>query len=62
MAVHMDKSWWRKSLAIGILPFAALGIAGCEEEPVEDEAVVEEEPAEEEPLEEEPLEEEPVEE
>lgn len=50
MAVNMDKSWWRKSLAIGVLPFAALGIAGCdnaEEEPVVEEEVVEEEPVEE---------------
>ena len=43
MAVHMDKGWWRKSLAIGILPFAALGVAGCDNtEPAEDEAAVEE--------------------
>lgn len=44
MALNSDNSWWRKSLAIGILPFAALGVAGCDtSEPAEEEVGVEEE-------------------
>ncbi|MFI7579967.1 hypothetical protein [Kocuria kalidii] len=30
MTVQIDKHAWRRALAIGILPFAALGVAGCE--------------------------------
>ena len=51
MAVEKYNAFWRKSLAIGILPFAALGVAGCdnsepaEEDTVADEEVVEEDPA-----------------
>ncbi|MFI7582757.1 hypothetical protein ACH9DO_03065 [Kocuria sp. M1N1S27] len=44
MALNLDNSWWRKSLAIGILPFAALGVVGCDNtEPAEEEVGVEEE-------------------
>jgi hypothetical protein len=47
MAVEKYNTLWRKSLAIGILPFAALGVAGCDnsepvEEPAAEEEVVEE--------------------
>jgi hypothetical protein len=33
MAVEKYNAFWRKSLAIGILPFAALGVAGCDNTP-----------------------------
>ena len=50
MAVEKYNAFCRKSLAIGILPFAALGVAGCDnsepaEEPAAEEEVVEEDPA-----------------
>lgn len=48
MAFHTDRGWWRKAAAIAVLPFAALGVAGCDNaetggEEVEQEAPVEEE-------------------
>ncbi|GGG54274.1 hypothetical protein GCM10011374_16480 [Kocuria dechangensis] len=30
MTVWTDRNGWRRALAIGILPFAALGVAGCD--------------------------------
>lgn len=30
MTVQIDKHAWRRALAIGILPFAVLGVAGCD--------------------------------
>lgn len=30
MAVELNRTWWRKALAIGVLPFAALGVTGCD--------------------------------
>lgn len=30
MAVENYNAFWRKALAIGILPFATLGVAGCD--------------------------------
>lgn len=51
MAGLGDTMWWRKAAAIAVLPFAALGVAGCDNtEPVEED-VVEQEPLEEEPAE-----------
>ena len=31
MAVEKYNAFWRKTLAIGVLPFAALGVAGCDD-------------------------------
>lgn len=31
MATAADSSGWRKALAIGVLGFAALGVAGCDD-------------------------------
>jgi hypothetical protein len=49
MAAETYGTFWRKALAIGILPFAALGVAGCdntegEEDTTADEEVVEQDP------------------
>lgn len=49
MAAERYSTFWRKTLAIGILPFAALGVAGCdntegEEDTTADEEVVEQDP------------------
>ena len=30
MAVEKYNAFWRKTLAIAVLPFAALGVAGCD--------------------------------
>lgn len=48
MACDTDRGWWRRTAAIAVLPFAVLGIAGCDNagtggEEVEQEAPVEEE-------------------
>lgn len=48
MAFHTDSGRWRRTAAIAVLPFAVLGIAGCDNaetggEEVEQEAPVEEE-------------------
>lgn len=48
MAFHTDSGRWRKTAAIAVLPFAVLGVAGCDNaetggEEVEQEAPVEEE-------------------
>ncbi|MFI7496663.1 hypothetical protein ACH9D2_18335 [Kocuria sp. M4R2S49] len=31
MAAAAGENWWRRTLAIGFLSFAALGLAGCDE-------------------------------
>lgn len=44
MAAAADRNWWRKVLVIATLPFAALGVTGCDntepggEEGIEQEA------------------------
>lgn len=38
---HMN-SWWRKLAVAAILPFAALGVVGCEDTASEEEVVEEE--------------------
>ncbi|MGQ1838342.1 hypothetical protein ACT4S2_07760 [Kocuria turfanensis] len=30
MAAAVDRNWWRKVLVIATLPFAALGVTGCD--------------------------------
>lgn len=46
MAAAADRNWWRKVLVIATLPFAALGVAGCDNtEPGGEEGVEQEAPA-----------------
>ncbi|MEX5303888.1 hypothetical protein [Kocuria sabuli] len=46
MAAAADPNWWRKVLVIATLPFAALGVAGCDNtEPGGEEGVEQEAPA-----------------
>lgn len=48
MAFHAESGWWRKAAAIAVLPFAALGVAGCDNAETGGEEVEEVAPAEEE--------------